>query len=185
MALDRESRKRLLELARKTVEDRLRGREPAPPDPDDEALGQDQGAFVTLHRQGMLRGCIGNFTGQGSLAETVRRMAGAAAFEDPRFPPLSSLEELADCDFEISSLTPLEETDPNDIEVGRHGIYIIHGFNRGVLLPQVATEQGWDRDTLLDQLSLKAGLPADAWRSGAQLSVFQAEVFGEHDLPGR
>jgi uncharacterized protein len=183
MALDDKDKKRLLDLARKAVEDRLLDREPSPPDPADQRLGADQGAFVTLHHRSSLRGCIGNFTGQGSLAETIRQMAGAAAFEDPRFPPLSSPKELDRCDFEISSLTPLVETAPEKVEVGRHGIYIINGFNRGVLLPQVATEQGWDRETFLDQTCVKAGLSPGCWRdSETKVMTFEAEVFGEKDL---
>ncbi len=182
MALEDKARKRLLNLARTAVEDRLLGRDPKALEPADEALGKDRGAFVTLHHRGMLRGCIGNFTGQGSLARTIRRMAGAAAFEDPRFPPLSSLEELGECDIEISSLTPLEETDPEEIEVGRHGVYLIHGFNRGVLLPQVAVEQGWDRETFLDQTCLKAGMSPGCWRDPeTKVMTFEAEVFGEKE----
>ena len=182
MALEEKAKKRLLKLARKSVEDRLLGREPRALDQADEALGSDQGAFVTLHHRGHLRGCIGNFTGQGSLAHTIRQMAGAAAFEDPRFPPLSSLEELEECDLEISSLTPLKETDPEEIEVGRHGIYLIRGFNRGVLLPQVAVEQGWDRETFLDHTCLKAGMSPGCWRDPeTKVLTFEAEVFGEKE----
>ena len=110
-------------------------------------------------------------------------MARSAAFMDPRFSPLSSPKELSECDLEVSVLSPLTETDPDQVEVGRHGIYIIKGFNRGVLLPQVATEQGWDRKTFLDQTCLKAGLKPDCW-SDPQTKVltFTAEVFGEKDL---
>ena len=182
MGLDRNGRKRLLNLARRAVESRLLKEDPPRLEEADEDLGQDQGAFVTLHHRGYLRGCIGNFAGQGSLAETVLQMARAAAFEDPRFPPLSSLEELEECDFEISALTPLVETDPQDVQVGRHGIYIIKGFNRGVLLPQVATEHGWDRETFLDQTCVKAGLAPGCWKDPqARILTFEADVFGEKD----
>ena len=183
MALEKKDKKRLLELARGAVGCRLEGRDPEPLEPGDEALGRDRGAFVTLHLKGDLRGCIGNFTCPGPLAETVRQMAGAAAFEDPRFPPVCSLKELSECDIEISCLTPLVETDPEEIEVGRHGIYIVKGFNRGVLLPQVAPEQGWDRETFLDQTCLKAGLKPGCWRDPeAKVMTFEADVFGENDL---
>ncbi len=182
MGLDSNGRKRLLNLARRAVEARLLGRDPDPLEEADKGLGQDQGAFVTLHLGGYLRGCIGNFTGQGSLAETIRQMSGAAAFEDPRFPPISSLEELEECDFEISALSPLVETDPEDVRVGRHGVYIIKGLNRGVLLPQVATEQGWDRVTFLDQTCIKAGLDPGCWKDPqAKILTFEAQVFGEKD----
>ncbi|MBU1742883.1 MAG: AmmeMemoRadiSam system protein A, partial [Proteobacteria bacterium] len=128
------------------------------------------------------RGCIGNFQGSGTLAETVQDMARAAAFEDPRFPPLSG-DELAEVDLEISVLTPLRRIeDPSLIEVGRHGVYLIQGSCRGVLLPQVAVEWGWDRDTFLDQTCVKAGLGPGCWRDpGAEIYVFSAQVFGEKD----
>lgn len=182
MALSLPDQRRLLKIARQAIASRLNN-EPLPRlSPEDLALGNDQGAFVTLHRRGNLRGCIGNFEGKGSLAATIQEMALAAAFQDPRFRPIASLEELADCDIEISVLSPLKETTADQIEVGRHGVYIIKGFNRGVLLPQVATEQGWDRQTFLDHTCLKAGLPADCWRKpGVKIMSFTAQIFGEKD----
>lgn len=142
------------------------------------ALAERYGAFVTLKRNGELRGCIGNIVGTASLGETVAQMAKAAATADPRFPPLKP-EELKGLELEISVLTPLEPViDPNDIVVGRHGLFIVYGNNRGLLLPQVATEQGWDRETFLEQTCWKAGLPPGAWRNpGAQIYKFSAEVF--------
>jgi hypothetical protein len=142
------------------------------------ALAERYGAFVTLKRHGELRGCIGNIVGTAPLGETVAQMAKAAATADPRFPPLKP-EELKGLELEISVLTPLEPViDPKDIVVGRHGLFIVYGNNRGLLLPQVATEQGWDRETFLEQTCWKAGLPPGAWRNpGAQIYKFSAEVF--------
>ena len=106
-------------------------------------------------------------------------MAVAAAKEDPRFPPLTAAE-LPKTHLEISALTPMQPVaDVNDIEVGRHGLYVTRNFNSGVLLPQVATEYGWDRTTFLEQTCRKAGLPKDAWKEGAKILSFEAEVFGE------
>jgi len=182
--LDNQSRNRLLKLARQTIAASLEGRPRQALSQADRDLGQDQGAFVTLHQRGRLRGCIGLFEGQGSLAETVQEMALSAAFQDPRFRPLGSLGELQECDIEISVLSPLRETDPEAIEVGQHGIYIIRGPYRGVLLPQVATENGWDRETFLDHTCLKAGLNPGCWRQpGTRILTFSAEVFGEAEPP--
>jgi AmmeMemoRadiSam system protein A len=139
------------------------------------------GAFVTLKREGRLRGCIGTLECRRPLAEEIARVAASAAREDPRFPPLSAAE-LEGLDVELSVLGPLEEIDPRDagaIEIGRHGLVVEDGRRRGLLLPQVATEWGWDREQFLSQTSVKAGLPADAWRHGARVYRFDAEVFGD------
>jgi len=138
------------------------------------------GAFVTLHKAGRLRGCIGTFEAQEPLAQMAVRMGAAAAVQDPRFSPVT-LEELDECEIEISVLSPPRPiTSPDEIEIGRHGVQLGRGVHRGVFLPQVAPEQGWDRDTMLDHLCLKAGLPEDAWRRGpVELEVFTAEVFSE------
>ena len=180
MSLDGPAQKRLLTLARQTIAARLKGQTPPKAEESDLGLGQNQGAFVTLHHQGALRGCIGSFEGQGSLAGTIQEMAISAAFQDPRFPPLASTLELEECHLEISVLSPLKETDPESIEVGRHGIYIISGSKRGVLLPQVATDQGWDRETFLDQTCRKAGLTPGCWQEKkTKVLSFTAQVFGE------
>lgn len=182
MALEKDQRERLLKIARTAIEAKLEDRAEPESGSAEADLGRDQGAFVTLHLAGHLRGCIGNFTGEGPLAGTIREMARAAAFNDPRFPPLKSTSELARCDIEISALSPLVETDPEEIQVGLHGIYIIKGYNRGVLLPQVATEYGWDRETFLDQTCVKAGLRPGEWREpGTRIMTFTAEVFGEKE----
>jgi len=180
--IDRQGRLRLLGLARETIAARLRNEKEPEPAQADESYGQDRGAFVTLHKHGRLRGCIGNFEGHGSLVGTIGEMALAAAFDDPRFPPLSSVEELEECDIEISALSTLMKAKPEEIEVGRDGIYIINGFNRGVLLPQVAMEQGWDRETFLDQTCVKAGLEPGCWRDPkTKILRFTAQVFGEKE----
>lgn len=180
--LDQKEKQRLLEVARRGVEAAAHGNLPDGAEPDLEGLGFERGAFVTLHRQGQLRGCIGNFTGDGPLVKTVENMAVAAALHDPRFPPVSPAE-LADLDLEISVLSPLTPIkDVSEIEVGKHGIYIISPRGRGVLLPQVATEWGWDRDTFLDQTCVKAGLRPGCWRQDdVQILIFHAQVFGEND----
>lgn len=143
------------------------------------------GAFVTLHgRTGALRGCIGTLDSDRPLLEVVERMAVSAALEDPRFPALSA-EELDEVVIEISVLSPLRPVQRLDeVEVGRDGL-LVSGFGRrGVLLPQVATEHGLDRDGFLAATCRKAGLPEDAWQSGlARLERFQAQVFSEPGSP--
>jgi hypothetical protein len=181
--LNQTEKKRLLEVARETISQHVQGRRPQPHETELEGLELPRGAFVTLHRQGALRGCIGNFLTTTPLVRTVEEMAVAAASQDPRFPPLSPAE-LAEVDLEISVLTPLREVeDVSEIEVGRHGIYIVAPQGRGVLLPQVATEYGWDRDTFLDQTCVKAGLAPGSWKDPAtKVLIFSAQVFGEKDL---
>jgi AmmeMemoRadiSam system protein A len=139
------------------------------------------GAFVTLQEKGELRGCIGHMWSNEELYRLVQQMAVAAATEDPRFEPVQQ-EELADIDIEISVLSPMQLVkDVSEIQVGRDGLYIVAGPYAGVLLPQVATEWGWDRDEFLREVCLKAGLPSDAWKKGATLYRFSAQVFGEKE----
>ncbi len=135
---------------------------------------------MTLRRRGNLRGCIGTLSPEGDLTRMVPRFALRAAFEDPRFPPLSS-EELPECEIEISVLTPPAPVeDPDEIEVGRDGLIIDAEGESGLLLPQVATEWGFDRERFLAEVCRKAGLSPAAWRApGARLWTFQAEVFAE------
>jgi len=137
------------------------------------------GAFVTLRKAGSLRGCIGRMQSSDPIVTTVSEMAYAAAFEDPRFPPLRK-EELELIDIEITLLSPLRPIAPEDVVVGRHGILISAWGRSGVLLPQVPVEYGWDRETFLDQVCRKAGLPTDTWKSPqAQLYGFEGFVFSE------
>jgi AmmeMemoRadiSam system protein A len=182
--LSADARRALLDLARASVAARVAGQ--AAPAPEREVLPElKAGAFVTLRRSGELRGCIGHLEAERPVGEVVVRVAASAALEDPRFPPVRP-SELATLDIEVSVLGPLERIDPRDpasIEVGRHGLVIEQGHHRGLLLPQVATEWGWDRETFLSHLCAKAGLPRDAWREGATVFRFEAEVFSEAD-PG-
>jgi uncharacterized protein len=145
-------------------------------------LGEPRGAFVTLHEDGQLRGCIGIISAVRPLDETVREMAAAAALDDTRFPPVSE-DEFERLQIEISVLSPMFEIAPEDVVVGLHGLMISHGARRGLLLPQVPVEWGWDRESFLAHTCRKAGLPLDQWRRGARIEAFTAEVFGEGE-PG-
>lgn len=146
------------------------------------ALREPRGAFVTIRRQGNLRGCIGAIYPDAPLAETVVQMAESASLRDPRFLPMTT-DELADSLFEISVLTPPRKLgSPDEVVVGKHGLLISGRGRRGVLLPQVPVEQGWDRETFLRQVCLKAGLPSTAWRDrDITLEAFAAEVFGDEE----
>jgi len=176
--LSPDEKKILQELARATI--RARAAEKPLPDVEagSDALRRKAGAFVSLHRRGMLRGCIGYVEPVLPLAETVQEMALSAAFHDPRFMPLTS-DELDDLDIEISVLTPFEKiTDVSRIEVGRHGLLIRKGRASGLLLPQVPVQSGWDRETFLSQTCQKAGLRPDAWKDPqAELYIFSADIF--------
>ena len=145
-----------------------------------EAARVPSGCFVSLHEtSGRLRGCIGTFSADEPLWQNVRDMGIAAATRDPRFPSLKA-GELADCVVEISVLSPSRVASADEVEVGVHGVTVRKGTRRGVLLPQVAVSQGWDRETFLDHTCLKAGLGADDWRDGSvEIAVFSAEVFDE------
>lgn len=176
--LTTDDRERLLRLARRCLEAHVR-RQPPPRIELGGGLDLRMGAFVTIHTGGALRGCLGRLETDRSLAENVAHLAAVVSDSDQRFAPLTP-PELPATDIEISALTPEEEVrDLSQIEVGRHGLIVEQGYRRGLLLPQVATEQGWDRDTFLEHTCLKAGLPRDAWRRGARIFTFEAEVFGE------
>lgn len=176
-----QERRLLLSTARRAVEERARTGREAVFDPS--AYGgaclMRCGAFVTIHRHGMLRGCIGRFESDLPLWRTVKEMAEAAAFQDPRFPPVTA-DELPELEFEISVLSPLRRVrGPEEIELGRHGVYIRKGGRAGTFLPQVAQETGWTLEEFLGHCSRdKAGLGWDGWKE-AELYVYTAEVFGE------
>lgn len=172
-----EERATLLRLAHRSIESAPEGLEfeIVPPT---EHLAEQRGAFTTLHLHGKLRGCIGYVFPTQSLYRTVAETARAAAFDDPRFQPVE-LEEARRLKIEISVLSLLQPAAPEQIVVGKHGLVVQHGGRRGLLLPQVPVEWDWDRETFLAQTCLKAGLPPDAWKRGAELQVFTAEVFGE------
>lgn len=173
-------KKRLIEIARQSVESVVRGASPPGLTPqDDEALGAPGAAFVTLKRGGQLRGCIGQVEARLPLWRCVREMAQAAALQDPRFVPVDP-GELAELDYEISVLFPMQRVENvEEIVVGRDGLMIEKGGRRGLLLPQVPVEWGWDRETFLDQTARKAGLPAHAWREGATIYRFQGIIFSD------
>lgn len=182
--LNREERVTLLALARKTIAESVGAdQELGTLDLSPQVFSMKCGAFVTLHIQGRLRGCIGYIQGIKGIPETVEEMALSAAFKDPRFRPLRK-EEYHLIDIEISVLSPIEDvTSIGDIVTGRDGLIIARGFNQGLLLPQVATEQGWDRDTFLSHTCLKAGLPPGAWKEkGTRIQKFSAVVFGEKEM---
>lgn len=136
---------------------------------------------MTLKRRGQLRGCIGYIEAVKPLWKTLEDCTGSAAKNDYRFNPVEP-EELPDIHIEISVLTPLQVIeDVSVIEVGRHGILISKGMSRGLLLPQVAVEYGWDREQFLRHTCRKAGLPEDSWKKGARIEIFSADVFGEEE----
>lgn len=176
-SLSAEEKKELLRLARQAVQTYVAEKKVVAYETQDPNLLAERGAFVTLKKGGELRGCIGFIEPVASLSETVIQTAIYAATEDTRFTPVQP-EELNDLEYEISILTPLKKIDnPRLVQVGKHGLVIAMGRNRGVLLPQVPVENNWDRETFLDQACVKAGLPPDAWKKGAEISVFEAIVF--------
>jgi AmmeMemoRadiSam system protein A len=185
--LSTEEQRILLAEARETIAAELEGRKPRYPQDGAAypALRRPCGAFVTLHKiEGdggrSLRGCIGRMSANLPLEETVRAMAREAAFDDPRFPPLRA-GGLERCHIEISALSPMSIcSDPRQVKVGVHGLYLIRGGRAGVLLPQVPVEQGWNLDEYLDYICVKAGLPPHSYDApDAQLYTFTAVVFGE------
>ncbi len=184
MRLTKDEERFLLALARDTVERLTSGRKPAkevsfPADVSAEKMRTPCGAFVTLTRNERLRGCIGSLAGDEPLYACVIANAGNAAMRDPRFSPVTA-KEVDGLAIEISVLTPMRAiAGPEEIEIGRHGVVLEKSGHRAVFLPQVAPEQGWDRDTMLDHLAVKAGLAPGDWRSGARFQVFEALVFSE------
>ncbi len=175
-----EEKAELLRIAKESVTAVVGGRKYEPPVPEGARLRQKAGAFVTLHLHGELRGCIGLIEPHLPLYETVAEMAAKSAMADPRFESVTK-SELADIEFEISVLSPLERVvNTGDVVVGRHGVMIEKGYYRGLLLPQVATENGWDREQFLRYVCVKAGLHKEAYLDAdSKISVFTAEVFGE------
>jgi AmmeMemoRadiSam system protein A len=165
----------LLELARQTVVASVEGGA-LPRVPDLPELAWPRGVFVSLHRGGDLRGCLGHLEADIPVGEATRRMAAASSRDDPRFPPVAP-DELADLDVEVSVLSPFERIQPEDVVPGRDGLLIHRGTRSGVLLPQVATERGWDRVTFLRAVCQKAALPSEAWKDAAtELYAFRAQV---------
>jgi uncharacterized protein len=179
--LTESEKEHLLNMAKAAVKMRLGGDDlPEFATDDIPVLKEKRGAFVTLKKKGQLRGCIGYIHALKPLGQTIDEMARAAAFSDPRFPPVTP-DELPDLSFEISVLTPLKKIeDIEEIKVGIHGLYIVLGGRSGLLLPQVATEYGWDRKTFLEHTCYKAGLSPQAWQDkDAKIYIFSADIF--HD----
>jgi AmmeMemoRadiSam system protein A len=179
----------LLELARSALTLAADGRKSPVALPQDPALAESLGAFVTLRKRGRLRGCIGQIDSGQSLVEVVAHCANSAALNDPRFEPVRT-DELGEIEIELSVLSPLAEILPEQVEVGKHGLMISAGLLRGVLLPQVAVECHWTAEQFLEQTCLKAGLERNAWHDpGTKVEGFTAQVFAESDfrsseLPG-
>jgi AmmeMemoRadiSam system protein A len=180
MSLNTADQETLLKMARESIRAHLKKEAPDPPKEISPALCEPHGVFVTLHRQGRLRGCIGYLEAVKPLLPAVQEMAAAAAFHDPRFPPVQE-EELADIDLEISVLSPMRRIfKEEEVQVGEHGLYIERASARGLLLPQVAKECKWDRLTFLEQTCCKAGLPPSAWKDpNTRIYVFTAVIFSQ------
>ncbi len=171
-----------LKLARETLENHFLGKfETKKPPKTLKNLWEKRGVFVTLLKQGHLRGCIGVLEPIYPLYEAIQKMALSAAFEDPRFSPLE-VNELPLLEIEISVLSPLKKGSVKEVKVGKHGIYLKKGIYRGVLLPQVPVEYNWDKKTFLEHVCMKAGLPPDCYKEAdTELYLFTAEVFKESE----
>jgi uncharacterized protein len=180
MELTDKEKTALLEIAKDAITAKLNKKNMPEVIMDSDNLREKRGAFVTLKKRGHLRGCIGYIKPYKPLGETVQEMAVAAAFNDPRFPSLK-VDEVNDLTFEISVLSPFKRIkDIKEIEVGKHGLYIARGFHSGLLLPQVAIEYKWDRETFLKETCYKAGLPMDAWmEKDTEIYIFSADYFGD------
>jgi AmmeMemoRadiSam system protein A len=172
-----EERAVLIRLAHESILSALENREISL-EPPTAHLAESRGAFTSLYIDGCLRGCVGFVLPVSSVYAAVADTARAAAFEDTRFCPVTP-EEARRLKVELSILSPPQVIAAESIEIGRHGLMISMGGYRGLLLPQVPTERGWNRVTFLEQTCRKAGLPPDAWQKGATIEAFTAEVFGE------
>jgi AmmeMemoRadiSam system protein A len=181
--LSREEQIDLLRIAREIIQQVVQSKKPLTYERGNKLYRQKRGAFVSLHIQSELRGCIGYVAPVKPLLETIIEMAEAAAFRDPRFNPVTR-KEVEKLEIEISVLSPLTLiSDTNDIIVGKHGLMIEKGYNSGLLLPQVATAYSWERETFLEHTCLKAGLAKSAWREkDTQIHIFTAQIFSEADL---
>jgi AmmeMemoRadiSam system protein A len=174
---DPAERKILLQIAHEAILFFLEERDVSFPIPSSH-LAEPRGVFTTLYSDAKLRGCVGFPAPVLPVYRAVTETARAAASEDPRFPPVT-LAEARMLRISISVLSQLRPILPDEIQMGHHGLVISKGAQRGLLLPQVPAEHAWDRVTFMEQTCLKAGLPPDAWRTGAHIEVFTAEVFGD------
>jgi AmmeMemoRadiSam system protein A len=169
----------LLDIARRAISAAVVEKQILNFPPPSESLSTPAGAFVTLHRAGRLRGCVGQVESPDPLSETVARSAISAALHDPRFPPVEPAE-VQSLEIEISVLSPPEPISPDSIVIGRHGLIVSQGERRGLLLPQVAVERQWSKERFLEETCSKAGLPRNAWREPATLILaFEAEIFSD------
>jgi len=184
-SMSKENKEYLLSLARECISYYLEhNKQLEPGEPDSQILKQERAVFVTLNKNDDLRGCIGHMQARTEIYKAVAEMAVSAAFQDPRFPPVSE-KELSDISIEISILSPLEKIDDyRKIRMGTDGVWVQKGFRSGVYLPQVATETGWDRETFMQSLCAhKAGLPADAYLDkNTDIFIFQVEKFSEKNI---
>ncbi len=182
MYLDNEAKKNLLLLARKTIEEKLFGKSELDIDVSFPVMDEVAGIFVTLHKNGNLRGCIGNIIGQLPLKDGVKELAIASAFSDPRFPSLNN-DEYEDIEIEITVLSPLKTMAADDVVLGKHGVVISKGFHKGLLLPQVPIEHNMDKETFLSHTCLKAGLPSGCWKEKeTKIETFTGIVFSEKEF---
>jgi uncharacterized protein len=172
-----EERTLLLQYAHEAILSKLEGRAPSPFSASPH-LAESRGAFTTLYCNQKLRGCVGYPAAVLPLYRTIFETARAAAFDDPRFIPLA-LSEVPGVKVSISVLSPVTPIAAHEIKIGRHGLIVSMGPYRGLLLPQVPVEHGWDLATFLEQTCYKAGLPGDAWRRGAAIEAFSAEIFSD------
>ncbi len=181
-ALTDAERRRLLLIARAAITEAAAKGHASTPTGSVERLREPGAVFVSLHAHGDLRGCIGSTAARLPLDEAVAQAACDAALHDPRFPPLMP-HEVAGVEIEISVLSPFLDVAADAVEsgivIGRDGVMITRDFARGLLLPQVASSRNWSVTQFLDETCRKAGLPAGAWREGARIQVFSAEIFGE------
>lgn len=177
--LSEADRKSILELARQAVVEAVGSRRLLEEIPKTELFERRCGVFVTLHRSGRLRGCIGVIEGKERLGESLVHCAASAALEDPRFSPMQR-EELADLGLEVSLLSPIQEIQPEEIEIGKHGLLVQQGVHRGLLLPQVAVEHHLEREQFLRETCYKAGLAAEAWKApDTRIYGFTCEIVRE------
>jgi AmmeMemoRadiSam system protein A len=181
LEFSQDERTLLLRLAHDAIVSRLESRE-IPLDPPTDHLAEPRGAFTSLYLRGELRGCVGYVLPVSPVYRAVADTARAAAFEDTRFHPVT-LPEARELEIELSILSPPQPIAAEAVEIGRHGLLISMAGHRGLLLPQVPAEHHWDRTTFLEQTCRKAGLALDAWKNGATIEAFTAEIFGEKHVP--
>ncbi|MGQ9617400.1 MAG: TIGR00296 family protein [Candidatus Aminicenantia bacterium] len=180
--MDENQKIELLKIARNSIEEYLKNKKFISPETTDLQIKEKKGVFVTLKVKGDLRGCIGYPLPYKPLFSAVAELAIESATGDPRFPPIR-IEELEDMEIEISVLTiPKPISSYEKIQIGRHGIIVSKGPFKGVLLPQVPVEYKWNLEDYLSHGCLKAGLPADEWKRGVKIEVFEAEIFSEKEL---